>query len=157
MPISRGGAAMELNPTGSQMLSGEYTTPENDQYGVCEYVSLQGGGIEFSHAKSGTKLNVSGRQESIKINQQLVFPWCHHLWFAAQHHQHHHIYSHRLNSLYLRKHTGLQMMQAEVHETCISSFGFVYSTQRVAGILGTTGDSSDAVWKRVLSLQRSMY
>ena len=48
-----------------RMQSGEVTRASSDQYGMCEYLSLQGGGIEFSHSKSRMKLNVSeGRQES---------------------------------------------------------------------------------------------
>ena len=58
--VTCSGATLELSPTRSRVQSGEVTGAASDRYPVCEYVSLQGGGIEFSHSSSGTKLNVSG-------------------------------------------------------------------------------------------------
>jgi hypothetical protein len=70
LPYQRtsGGAAVNLDPKGLQVVSGEVVTssPVEEQYKMYECsVSMQGGGVEFSHSKRGTKLNVSGgRQES---------------------------------------------------------------------------------------------
>ena len=58
--VTCSGATLELNPTRSRVQSGEVTGAASDRYRICEYVSLQGRGIEFSHSSSGTKLNVSG-------------------------------------------------------------------------------------------------
>ena len=63
--VTCGGASVELNPTGSWVHTGKVRSAVSDQYNTYEYVSLQGGGVEFSHSKRGTTLNVSGgRQES---------------------------------------------------------------------------------------------
>lgn len=66
--MTSGGAAVNLNPKSSHVISGDVVTAGmvQDQYKMYECsVSLQGGGVEFSHSKRGTKLNVSGaRQES---------------------------------------------------------------------------------------------
>ena len=59
--MTSGGAAVNLNPQGSRVISGDVITSGPVECSV----SLQGGGVEFSHSKRGTKLNVSGgRQES---------------------------------------------------------------------------------------------
>ena len=61
--MTSGGAAVNLNPKGSHVISGDVVTSGmvEDQYKMYECsVSLQGGGVEFSHSKRGTKLNVSG-------------------------------------------------------------------------------------------------
>ena len=76
--VTSGGAAVNLNPEGSYVLSGDVVTSGvvEDQYKMYECsVSLQGGGIEFSHSKRGTKLNVSGgRQESSTAGLPLLPP-----------------------------------------------------------------------------------
>ena len=62
--MTSGGAAVNLKPQGSRVISGDVITSGPVECSV----SLQGGGVEFSHSKRGTKLYMchvsGGRQES---------------------------------------------------------------------------------------------